>query len=273
MTGRVLPPAMLRYSVETPRDGWELGEDTMPESVIHDEAVALIKAVLVAWAAGGGRRALIARNLAVRWDEDHPQFGVDPDVCVLTPPPPDSPDLRSVRTWVPGHAAPTLAIEVVSDANPRKDYVVGPEKYAASGTGELWIFDPLLCGPTNYGGPFRLQVWRRGEDGTLTRSYADAGPAYSPAVGGYVVVVDGGRKIRIADDPAGTQLWPTGEESERAAKEAALTAKEAERAAKEVALTAKEAERVAKEVALTAKEAALARITELERELGRRPGG
>lgn len=118
------PQATLQYAVATPREGWELAEETMPESVIHDEAVALIKAVLAAWVARSGRHAMVVRNLAVRWNQLRPQMGVDPDVCILSPPPPEGQELTSVRTWIDGHAAPALAIEVVSDANPRKDYVV-----------------------------------------------------------------------------------------------------------------------------------------------------
>lgn len=36
------------------------------------------------------------------------------------------------------------------------------------------------------------------------------------------MTVDGGAKLRIADDPEGKTLWPTAAEAERAAKEAAL---------------------------------------------------
>lgn len=64
----------------------------------------------------------------------------------------------------------------MSETSPRKDYVVAPDKYAASGVGELWIFDPLIEEPPSHGGPFRLQVWTRDEDGTFARVYAGEGP-------------------------------------------------------------------------------------------------
>lgn len=184
----------------------------MRESVVHDQAVELLKALLAAWAARAGS-AFVARNLAVRWDEAHPQIGVDPDVCVLAPPPPDAADLRSVRTWLPGHAPPVVAIEVVSENNPHKDYAIAPDKYAASGAGELWIFDPLLAGPSVHGGPFRVQIWHRGADGDLTRIYAGDGPARSPSLGAFLVVTNEGRKLRIADDEAATTFWRTPEEA------------------------------------------------------------
>lgn len=207
----------------------------MPESVVHDQAVELLKALLAAWAARAGS-AFVARNLAVRWDEGHPQVGIDPDVCVLSPPPPNAADLRSIRTWLPGHSAPAIAIEVVSETNPHKDYAIAPDKYAASGAGELWVFDPLLAGPSVHGGPFRLQVWHRGQDGDLTRTYAGEGPARSPTLGAFLVATDEGRKLRIAHDEAATAFWLTPEEAERASKDVERAAKESERAAKEAAL-------------------------------------
>ncbi|HVH42398.1 MAG TPA: Uma2 family endonuclease [Labilithrix sp.] len=134
--------ATLRYDVARSRDGWEISEATMPESVLHDEAVELLKALLSVWAARSGS-SKVMRNLAIRWDGSRPKIGVDPDVCVLSPPPPDAKNLKSVRTWLPEHSAPVLAVEVVSETNPHKDYSVAPEKYAASGTGERG----LLRGP------------------------------------------------------------------------------------------------------------------------------
>ncbi len=215
----------------------------MPESTVHDEASELLKLLLAAWALRVGN-ARVVRNLAVRWDAEHPRNGVDPDVSVLSPPPPGNPDLRSVLTWEEGSSPPLLAIEVVSETNPHKDYVVAPDKYAACGVSELWIFDPLLSGPPSQGGPHRLQVWRR-EDGDLVRVYAGAGPVRSQVLGAYLVPVAEGRKLRISDDAEGTRMWRTAEENERAEKEA-------ERAEKE---------------------AALARIADLEAELARRESG
>jgi len=267
---------VVRYALATPRESWELSEEKMPESVLHDEAVTLLRAILAAWAASPS--VLVARNLAVRWDEAKPRLGVDPDIAVFSPPPPRSSELTSVRTWLEGHAPPVLAIEVVSESDPRKDYVVAPDKYAASGTGELWIFDPLLVGPRSHGGPFRLQVWRR-EGTDFARIYAGDGPAYSTTVRAHLVVFDEGRKLRLASQPDGGDLWLTLEEAERAAKDAERAAKDAERAAKDAERAAKDAERAAKDAALAAtaseraaKDAALARIAALEEELRRRGG-
>jgi Uma2 family endonuclease len=228
------PRVELRYRIDGPRPDWELSEEPAPESRPHDLAADMLKLLLLAWAARTGRRLQVGRNLALRWDEAHPKIGVDPDVYVIEPTP-EGDALSSLRTWEEGHHPPLLAIEVVSASNSTKDYTAAPEKYAASGTAELWIFDPLLAGPKALGGPFRIQVWRR-EGDAFSRTYAGACPAYSPATGAWLFAVSEGTVLRIASDEAGTDWWRTGEEAERAAREAERAAMEAERAAKEEAL-------------------------------------
>lgn len=212
----------VRYNVPEVSDDWTLPEEPMPESQPHDLVIDLLKLLLLGWVKRVGRDAQVARNLAVRWDEARPKIGVDPDLCVIAPRTPEGDDLSSLCLWKEGHRAPLLAIEVVSENHPRKDYVSAPDRYAASGTEELWIFDPKLAGPKSHGGPFRIQVWRRGPEGEFTREYAGEGPVRSTAVGGFLMAVDEGRRLRIADDEGLTSWWPTPEEAERAEKEAAL---------------------------------------------------
>jgi Uma2 family endonuclease len=212
----------VRYNVPAVREEWTLPEEPMPESQPHDLVLDLLKLLLLAWMRRIGLDAQVARNLAVRWDEAHPNIGVDPDLCVVAPRTPEGDDLSSLCLWKEGHRPPMLAVEVVSENHPRKDYVSAPDRYAASGTEELWIFDPKLAGPKSHGGPFRIQLWRRGPDGEFTREHAGEGPVRSPAVGGWLMAVDEGRRLRIAEDEALTAWWMTPEEAERAAKEAAL---------------------------------------------------
>lgn len=232
----------LRYEVlPAEAESWVLPEDTMPESAPHDRVVELIRNQLQHHVARTGRAALVGRNLAIRWVKERWRIGVDPDVCLVEPPPPEGDEVESVCTWMPGHHAPALAVEVVSGSNAYKDYASAPERYAACGTRELWVFDPKLAGPRARG-PFRLQQWLRDEDDGFRRVYAGDGPFFSPTVSAWVFAVSEGRQLRLADDRDGTSWWTTGEEAERAAKEA-------ERAAKE---------------------AALARIAELEAQLGRK---
>jgi hypothetical protein len=174
-------------------------------------------------------------------------------VALFMPRPADDRRRRSVRLWLPGCDAPRVAIEVVSFHEPEKDYIDGPEKYAASGTRELWVFDPELNGPSLHGGPFRLQVWRRSPKGAFRREYAGAGPAYSKELKAFLVVTEGGERLRLADDLGGTRLWPTEAEAERAGRleerEARLQAEQARAMAEKRAALA-EAERASLEAEL-----------------------
>jgi Uma2 family endonuclease len=197
-------------------DRWVLPDETPPESALHDEIILLLVEILKAWAQRSLRDVRVGRNLALRWDPARPKVGVDPDVYVVEPAPPEGDDTKSLCTWKPGHAPPQVAIEVVSEATADKDYAEGPEKYAASGTGELWVFDPLEVGPALRGGPFVLQVWRRDAEGHFRRVYAGRGPARSEAMGAWLVVTDGGRRLRIAGGAGGEDPWLTEAEEARA---------------------------------------------------------
>ena len=240
----------LSYDVPNANDRWVLEEDdNLPESALHDAIVLLLVQVLLAWKVRESRDAFVGRNIALRWNQAAPRQGVDPDAYVVEPAPPEGEDMTSLCTWKPGCHPPRLAVEVVSEGNADKDYDDGPERYAASGTRELWVFDPLLAGPTSRDGPVTLQIWRRDDMGRFNRVYAGDGPARSDELGAWVVVTDGGRRLRIADDPSGGALWPTEAETERAAKERERAAKEREREAKEREREAKEREREAKEAA------------------------
>lgn len=209
----------VRYEVPLADDAWILPEDTVPESQPHDIVLDLLKQILLQWASRVGD-AQVARNLAVRWDASRPQMGVDPDLCVIRPRTAEGDELMSLCTWESGHAPPVLAVEVVSASNARKDYATAPERYAACGVEELWVFDPRLVGPRIAGGPHRLQVWRRTEDGDFARTYAGPGPARSRVLEAFLIAVDEGRKLRIASDAGGETMWLTAEEVERAEKEA-----------------------------------------------------
>jgi Uma2 family endonuclease len=217
---------------EAPRwsERWALEDDaTMPETDEHLLTAKLLMDVLVAWIARTGRDAKAGSNLALRWDRAHPKVGVDPDVYLVEPAPPEA-KLRSLRTWVKGHHAPRVAVEVVSRRTAKKDYTEGPAKYAASGVRELWIFDPEGHGRGATGESWVLQVWRRTRAGAFRQEHAGEAPAHSDELGAWLVVTDGGARLRLADDEAGAALWPTEAEVERAATGVERAAREVERA-------------------------------------------
>jgi Uma2 family endonuclease len=234
------PPLQRRtrviYEVPEPSARWELLDEPVPESRPHERRASLVFEQLDYMVRRTGRNALVCRNLAVRWDEARPQIGVDPDVCLIEPSPPEGAELDSLLQWKPGHEPLRVAVEIVSASRADKDYSQSPLKYAANGTYELWVFDPRLAGPRNHGGPYRLQMWRRDAEGDFLRVYAGDGPARSEALAAWVFVVHEGSSLRIADDAEGTSWWETGEEAERRTAQAERAAKEeAERRAERLA--------------------------------------
>ena len=257
-----LPTIELRYRVSAPLEDWVVPEGTVPESIPHSSCTQHILALLSFWAANAGRPLFAARNLAVRWLEARPAIGIDPDVCLLDPPPPEVDSLSSLCLWKAGHVAPPLAFEVVSASHPYKDYVGIQERYATIGTRELVVFDPLLQGPKSLGGPVLFQLWRRGPDDLFQRTYAGAGPVFCEALEAWLAE-EGGR-LRISRDRAGHERWLTEQEYERAEKERERAEKEQERAEKEQERAEKEQERAEKEQERAARIAVEQRLAELE---------
>ena len=224
------PPAeraqvALRLVIVEPPERWRLEEDDVPETPLHDAIIQTLLLVLKQWAQQGGHSALVTSNLACRWDPSDARIGTDPDVVLVEPAPTEGEHLTSLRVWEPGHAAPRIAVEVVSETTANKDYLDVPTRCARLGVRELWVFDPLLAGPSDAGGPYLLQVWRNAgnQPGALDRVHAGVAPARSEELGAYLVVTDDGTRLRLANDPAGETLWPT-------AEEAALAQADAERA-------------------------------------------
>jgi len=258
----------LRYPVRPKPEAWVIPEGTVPESTAHDAAVLRIFLLLTEWAARQPGRVRVARNLAVRWFQEHPRSGIDPDLCVLDPAPEEmDKDLPSLCLWKPGHHVPRFCVEVVSTTHPNKDYVDVPERYASLGVSELLIFDPLLQGPRKLGGPVPLQLWRRDEAGTLERVHFGAEPVYSNELDGWFIVSD--RQLLIAEDRAGSRPWQT--EVERQRDEAARHRDEADRQrdVRERAEQERERERVEKEREHAARVELERRVADLEAKLGK----
>lgn len=214
------PVIHLRYRLEE-NERWFMELEDVPETFLHEAIIELLKLVLKH--RYRMPNALVTSNLACRWDPEDRRVGVDPDVILVEPAPPDGEALKALCVWLPGHEPPKLAVEVVSEANADKDYREGPARMARLGAEELWIFDPELHGPRldDLGGPYVLQIWRRfavGDHVDMERVHAGPTPAYSPALDAWVVVTDGGKRLRIADDAQGRRLWPTTAEAQMEAR-------------------------------------------------------
>jgi hypothetical protein len=230
----------------------------VPEAPVHHAVAHRITLLLEAWAARQGRDLRVLRNLALRWLEDYPRTGIDPDVCLLDPPPSNLDEVASLCLWRPGHVPPSICFEVVSANHPYKDYSVLQDRYAALGTHELIVFDPLLAGPASLGGPVSLQVWRRDLTGGFERIHFESSPAYSETLDAWLI--PDGRTLHLAQDRAGLRRWLT--EAEYAQKDAGRAQAEAERAQAEAERAQAEAERERRE-----REDVQRRLSELEAKL------
>jgi len=257
-------PTSAYDDIEPPAD-WYLDDGfNMPVTKENDRRGEVLRRIFEVAAKHQGRSASILVNVALRWDRTRRGVGVDPDVMWVEPALPKG--IRSVLTWHPGVHPPRVAVEIVSEENAEKDYRRGPAKYGASGTKELWVFDPDGHGRDENGeGPWVLQVWRRDGRGRFRRVYAGDGPVWSRELGAWLVVVEG--CLRLADDAAGKHLWPTLDEERDAAQERARMEAEARRFAEAKARDAEakardaEARAEAEAAARRALEAKLAALT------------
>ncbi|MBI4862305.1 MAG: Uma2 family endonuclease [Candidatus Riflebacteria bacterium] len=209
-------------------------EDDMGEGVEQGEIIRLVICCLKELARERGwENVLVAGDQFFAWVPSEPLVRVSPDVYLLDDPPPP-PWPPSWQTWLPGHRAPRVAIEIVSSDGWQKDYDEGPAKYAQLGTSELVIFDPdAVLGETRERGRTPLTVYRREPDGAFVRVYAGAGPAGSVELSAWFVAVSDGKvaRIRVARDEAGRDLVPTADEARKVAE----SSRDEERRAREVA--------------------------------------
>jgi hypothetical protein len=263
MRSSVPVPLSADDDVEPPED-WYLHDGfNMPVSRANDVRGAVLRRSFEMRARREGLDASMHVNVALRWDSARRGVGVDPDVMWVEPAIP--PGHKSVLTWREGHNPPRVAVEIVSEDNAEKDYNRGPAKYGASGTRELWVFDPDGYGRTKDGrGPWTLQVWRHDKLGRFRRVYMGDGPAYSKELGAWLVVVDG--TLRVADDEAGSVLWPTTDEAlddaEAKARDAEVKARDAEVKARDAEVKARDAEAAREAEAAKARDAEAAREAE-----------
>ncbi len=208
------------YDVEEQAQPWFLEQEDVPEVPTHDLSILMLVDILRVWIRRTKRDAFPARNLGCRWDPADARRGMDPDVSLLEPAPLDPEAMTTLPCFEPEAPIPRLVIEVISATTAKKDYEDAHLRAARIGAEELWVFDPKRLGPSSSGGPYRLQVWRRvaGALPTMRRVHAGEGPVFSPLVEGWLVVTAGGDRLRLADEEAGTRLWPTPMELEQAAR-------------------------------------------------------
>lgn len=214
---RARPPLGLISTQAGPIDWsrWYLtDEDDMGEGAEQGEIIRMLLSCLGmlarerAWP-----NRLLAGDQFFAWRRDQPNVRVSPDVYVLDDAP--SPPLpRSWQTWQPGHHAPTVAFEIVSE-DWEKDYEA-PSKYAQLGCPELVIFDPeVATGAITAPQRVALQHWRREADGALARLHGGRGPVHVAGIDAWVrIAIEPGpvARLRVSRDERGQDDVPTAEE-------------------------------------------------------------
>ncbi len=282
----------LSFRVNEPPERWLLEEDDVPETPLHDAIIELLMLIMKNRVRMTEANALIARNLKCRWNPGDARVGTDPDVVWVEPAPPEGMEFKTLRVWLPTHRPPRVAVEVVSEEHPKKDYSEAPMRCARLGARELWVFDPKHFGPSDTDGPFTLQVWKLTDNPslpalTMVRIYAGDGPAYSPELDAWLHVTDEGLRLRIAADRNGDELWLTDYEEaaqraethklradeERERAEAALQRADEEKQRAEAERQRAEAERQRAEAERQRAEAEKQRAEALEAKLRALGGG
>jgi len=231
---RDVPGARIqREYVRTPEPLHFPVEEEVPETKRHRMLANLLFAIVQHLL---GKRALVASDQFVYWDASSPGKRLAPDLAVRRGSA-EGHRLDSWKTWRLG--APELGVEIVSRSD-QSDRVFEEklERYREAGVLEVVRFDPEDSRR-------HLALWDRIDGDLVERKLGGSEALFCDTLGLYWCVISDpelGPTLRLANDPRGQFLVPTPEEAERAAKEAAL------------------AER----------DEALARIAELEVELGKR---
>jgi hypothetical protein len=202
--------------------GWCVADDERVELPERAEVTRLLLSVLsqlarergwADWYAGTGQR--------FAWVRDEPLVRVLPDVYLLDrhlePPLP-----REWQTWLPGHHAPRMALEIVA-GDWRRQYDETPAKYWQLGCPELVLFDfEAASGRAPHLERVPLQVYRRDPDGAYVRVHAGEAPVRLAALDAWLVALKDGKHpaLRIARSARATDLIPAEEEAHRAEAQA-----------------------------------------------------
>jgi hypothetical protein len=206
-TARAVDPTV--YPVEE-----KVGEDTLQRSIME-----LLRPLIERWFRHRGVQAFVGADQFIYYRPHTPTERVSPDIYVL-PGVPQGTHISVWKTWERG-IVPSFGLEIVS-RDWEKDYVEAPERYGAAGIGELVVFDPA---PARHPERVAWQHFRRVRNRPLTRVEVSRGDRIRvAALGCYLRAVGQGEalRLRVGTGARGDELFPTGEEAERAEKEVAL---------------------------------------------------
>jgi len=184
-------------------------DELMPETRRHLEVrTALFQSLKAAF----GGTAVIGSEQFVFWDPTDPKARCAPDVMVRLGER-DAP-FDSWKVWERG--APQLAVEIISASDSTdKPWSAKLERYRKVGLRELVAFDaddPELP----------LRIWDFADGDLVERDPAARDFHSCGVLGGYWIVKPApeiGLTLRLARDPEGNDLYPTHEESQKAAEQ------------------------------------------------------
>ncbi len=199
-------------------------EDKVGEDILQRLIMELLRPLIDRWFRQRRVRALVGADQFIYYQQHTPTSRVSPDIYVLPGVHPDT-HVSAWKTWEKG-IVPSFGLEIVSK-DWEKDYEEAPGKYAAIGVPELVIFDPA---PHRHRDGVAWQVFRSVRGRPLRRVEVSQGDRIrSGALGCFLRQVSKGEavRLRLGAGSRGDDLFPTGEESERAAKEAAIVARDA----------------------------------------------
>lgn len=215
--------------------------DDMGEGELQRLMTELLRPLLARFLAERGVVAHVGANQFLYWAQFEPTRCIAPDIYVL----PGIPQSRVEKIWKLWEepTVPSFCLEIVSNDH-EKDYQHIPKVCDEIGVSEVVIYDPE---PGNDKERVTWQVYRRAKRGGLTQVLrTDAATVRSTELGCWLCEVGegGDRRLRVAHDAAGRDLYPTEAELEAAAREAEAAALEAEAVAREAEAAAREALRV-----------------------------
>jgi Uma2 family endonuclease len=194
-------------------------EERLGEEILQRLIVELLRPLVQRWLDSRGEIALVGADPFIYWKKHDAFRRVAPDLYVLPGIPPGT-DVPSWKVWET-QVVPSFALEVVS-REWDEDYLEAPGRYAELGVPEVIIFDPHWQERPDR---TRFQLFRRISGRPLTRiELGNHDRVRSQALGAWLRSTGEGleTRLRVATDRAGETLFPTGEEAERAAREAAV---------------------------------------------------
>jgi hypothetical protein len=196
--------------------------DDMGESILQRLMTELLRPLLARFLAEQGRPTFVGADTFIYYIKGNPKACVAPDIYVM---PGVDPDVtpRCWKAWEIG-AAPSFALEIMSEIDDLKDVAHAPQRHDELGTKELIVFDPYVDVES---GRTRFRVHRRDKQGRLVVVEAtNQDRVESRQLGCFLRVVGEGpqRRLRAATGPRGEEIIPTDAERARAEAERANNA-------------------------------------------------